>query len=201
MARTGLPRARPVAHASRRLAALLLGSLALLLVPHDRAWAQESPDTAAPDTAVPEATESPPSTILSERDPSWRAEVTLTCADADSLARTVADFTATVGAGETPVLYLSIYDPRSGGFLLDVIGVSSTVPAAVTSPNPDVGLSWQVQGILLGPWPVDAVRDTCASATTLPPNGLDGLDGVVIGAVLVVAGGVLLGAARRWSAR
>ncbi len=44
--------------------------------------------------------------------------------------------------------------PSGGGFALEPANIDSVVPA-------DSDIAWAIQGILLGPWSVNTITDTC----------------------------------------
>lgn len=90
-------------------------------------------------------------------DPLWRAEVTLGCGG-DASTRTVESFDAETNDRGDPVLYrMWPNSSGSGGFNAEPATVGSVIPV-------ENGLHWAVAGILLGPWEVDIVTDTCESS-------------------------------------
>lgn len=82
-------------------------------------------------------------------DPAWGAEVTLGCGD-DDATRVVEAFNPETNERGTAALYL-----QEVGGRLHLLEVGSPVPA-------DASLAWAIQGIQLGPWPVDIVTDSCS---------------------------------------
>lgn len=56
-----------------------------------------------------------------------------------------------------PVLYRT--GPSSGGIASEPATVGSVIPV-------ENGLHWAVAGILLGPWEVDIVTDTCVGSVS-----------------------------------
>lgn len=139
-----------------------------------------------------------PAAGQSGRDPSWTAEVEVACPDGVAARRTITQVRFTVGAGQTAELYLATFDAASNGFRLTPVGVDGVVPAqVVTATDASTGpfLQWAVVGVTAGPWPVDAIVDTCR----LPETGAGTAATTVaaIGVVLVVAGLAAVGLARR----
>lgn len=92
-------------------------------------------------------------------DPAWSSNITLTCGpEPDN--RTIAIVATETNNRGVPTLYRQ--EPSNGGFTTEPVKVGSIVEA-------DPALVWAVQGILLGPWAVDTVTDTCGNEQA---NGL-----------------------------
>ena len=92
-------------------------------------------------------------------DPAWRSNITLTCGpERDS--RIIAIVATETNNRGVPALYRQ--EPSNGGFATEPVKVGSIVEA-------DPVLVWAIQGILLGPWAVDTVTDTCGNEQA---NGL-----------------------------
>lgn len=92
-------------------------------------------------------------------DPVWRSDVTLTCGP-EPQTRTIAVVATNTNNRGVAALYRQ--EPSNGGFAAEPVSVGSIVGAGVD-------LVWAIQGILLGPWPVDTVNDTCGNEQA---NGL-----------------------------
>ncbi len=139
-------------------------SAAVTTVPHQQAATlTTAPDSNAepPVSGAVGDLENPISLLEdgSSFDPAWRSDITLTCGPEPDNRRIAIAAINTNDRG-APALYRQ--EPSNGGFATEPVEVGSIVEA-----DPD--LVWAIQGILLGPWPVDTVTDTCGDEEV---NGL-----------------------------
>ncbi|MEM9605852.1 MAG: hypothetical protein AAGA99_00410 [Actinomycetota bacterium] len=105
------------------------------------------PTTGPPPTPPAPSTSSQPT----QRDPSWVATVILACGGEDS-SRVVAAFDAQTGEYEIAGLYRA--ESATGAGRLFQLAVGDEIAA-------DAPLRWHINGVFLGPWPVDEVIDDC----------------------------------------
>ncbi len=172
--------------------------LALLWGGASAAGAAETSTTAV----TPEATTSPPTTAPpetvggpTERDPAWRASVVLGCGSGTD-TRIVESFQASIDPDQAANLLLAT--PQSGGTAYSPLGVGGEIAV-------DAQLDWNIQGVFLGPWPVDSVEDTCEAGAgqtaddRLPETGRGLLFVALVGVGLAGTGLVVLGAGGRTS--
>lgn len=136
-----------------------------------------------PSTTVPTSTTS---VVFTERDPAWRAEVTLGCGITGS-SRVVQSFEAGVNPDQTALLYLT--RPQAGGVgFVEVLSVGSDVPVPAEG-SIGTNLAWSILNVFLGPWRVDRIIDNCVP----PAREVLALTGPREVAWLIVLGGGMVG--------
>ncbi|MEZ5407346.1 MAG: hypothetical protein R2761_04925 [Acidimicrobiales bacterium] len=122
------------------------------LGPWDLDTISDSCSLAIPTPTVPPHYTVPPTSVTAPvpgYDQAWTASATLACGDTADSRRVTSFRAVTNGAGPANVM---AWDPASG--LIQQLAVGDEFPVTHV-------LSWSIQGVLLGPWPVPQVTDGC----------------------------------------
>lgn len=109
-------------------------------------------DTPVPAPTVPTRYTVPPTSVTAPvpgYDQAWTARATLACGDTAGTRRVTSFDATTNGAGTANLME---WDPASGR--IRQLAVGDVFPV-------DHVLSWAIQGVFLGPWPVPQVTDGC----------------------------------------
>lgn len=109
-------------------------------------------DTPVPSPTAPDRYTVPPTSVTSPvpgYDQNWTARATLACGDTPGTRRVTSFDASTNGAGTANLME---WDPANGR--IRQLAVGDVLPVTHV-------LSWAIQGVLLGPWPVPQVTDGC----------------------------------------
>lgn len=120
--------------------------------PWDLDTISDSCATPVPSPTTPAHYTVPPTSVTSPvpgYDQAWTARATLACGDTADTRRVTSFDATTNGAGTANLME---WDPATGR--VRQLAVGDVFPVTHT-------LSWAIQGVLLGPWPVPQVTDGC----------------------------------------